>query len=160
MLSVEAVTPSSISIILHKILSLVHLLLSNWGSISCSCSHDILRSPGDGLGPLLLLMYINYLRDGLNSNVRLFADDALLYGTICCDEDTADLHHDLFWLKAWQQKLKREYHPLKCKIVCLTTKRDPPKREYIFCGEILEVESHPYLGVVFDNEWGGPPTSK
>ena len=66
--------------------------------------------------------------------------------------------HDLFWLEAWQQKLKRDFHPLKCKIVCLTTKRDPPKREYIFCGEILEeVESHPYLGVVFDNEWGGPP---
>ena len=157
-LSVEAVTPSSISIILHKILSLVHLLLSNWGSISCSCSYDILRSPGDGLGPLLFLMYINDLRDGLNSTVRLFADDALLYGTICCDEDAADPQHDLFWLEAWQQKLKREFHPLKCKIVWFTTKRDPQKGEYIFCGEILEeVESHPYLGVVFDNEWDGSP---
>ena len=89
--SIEAVTPSSMSIILHKILSLGHLLLSNWGSISCSCSHDILRSPGDGLGPLLFLMYVNDLRDGLNSTVRLFADNALLYGTICCDEDAVDL---------------------------------------------------------------------
>ena len=36
-------------------------------------------------------MYVNDLRDGLNSTVRLFADDALLYGTICCDEDAVDL---------------------------------------------------------------------
>ena len=39
-------------------------------------------------------MYINDLPDSLNSTVRLFADDALLYGTICCDEDTADLQED------------------------------------------------------------------
>ena len=40
-----------------------------------------------------------------------------------------------------------------CKIICLTTKRDPPKREYVFRAEILEeVESHPYLGVVLDNK--------
>ena len=33
-------------------------------------------------------------------------------------------------------------------IMCFTTKKDPPKREYVFCGEILEeVNSHPYLGV-------------
>ena len=42
---------------------------------------------GTVLGPLLFLMYVNDLPDGLNSTVRLFADDALLYGTICCDED-------------------------------------------------------------------------
>ena len=46
---------------------------------------------GTVLGPLLFLMYINDLPDGLNSTVRLFAGDALLYGTICCDEDRADL---------------------------------------------------------------------
>ena len=42
---------------------------------------------GTLLGPLLFLMYINDLPDGLNSTVRLFADDVLLYGTICCDEE-------------------------------------------------------------------------
>ena len=45
-------------------------------------------------------MYVNDLRDGLNSTVRLFADDALLYGTICCDEDAADLQDDLCRLEA------------------------------------------------------------
>ena len=60
---------------------------------------------------------------------------ALLYGTICCDEE--DLQDDLYRLEAWQQKWHMEFNPLKCKIMCLTTKRDPPKREYmcIFCGD-------------------------
>ena len=48
----------------------------------------------------------NDLPDSLNSTVRLFADDALLYGTICCDEDTADLQEDLCRLEDWQQKWK------------------------------------------------------
>ena len=27
--------------------------------------------------------------------------DSLLYGTICCDEDAADLQDDLYTLEAW-----------------------------------------------------------
>ena len=113
---------------------------------------------GTVLGPLLFLMYINDLPDGLNSTVRLFADDALLYGTICCDEDTADLQDDLYRLEDWQQKWQMEFNPSKCKIMCFTTRRDPPKREYVFCGEILEeVEHHPYLGVMLDNKMRWSP---
>ena len=47
----------------------------------------------------------------LNSTVRLFADDALLCGTICCDEDAADLLDNLYRLDAWQQKWKMEFNP-------------------------------------------------
>ena len=72
---------------------------------------------------------------------------------ICCDEDTADLQDDLYRLEDWQQKWQMEFNPSKCKIMCFTTRRDPPKREYVFCGEIPEeVERHPYLGVMLDNK--------
>ena len=103
-------------------------------------------------------MYINDLPDGLNSTVRLFADDVLLYGTICCDEERADLQDDLYRLEDWEQKWKMELNPSKCKITCFTTRRVPPKREYVFCGEILEeVESFPYLGVMLDNKMRWSP---
>ena len=53
-------------------------------------------------------------------------------------------------------------NPSKCKIMCFTTTKDPPKREYVFCGEILEEEdSHPYLGgVVLDNKIRWVPTHR
>jgi len=59
-------------------------------------------------------------------------------GQFFCDEDTADLQDDLYRLEDWQQKWQMEFNPSKCKIICFTTRRDPPKREYVFCGEILE----------------------
>ena len=62
---------------------------------------------GTVLGPLRFLIYINDSPDGLNSKGSLFADDALLYETICCE---ADLQVDLFRLKAWQQKSKMEFN--------------------------------------------------
>ena len=51
-----------------------------------------------------------------------------------------------------------KFNPLKFKIMCFTTKRDPPKWEYVSCGKILEeVDSHPYLGVVLDNKMSWSP---
>ena len=52
--------------------------------------------------------------------------DSLLYGTICCDEDAADLQDDLYRLEAWQQKWKMEFSLSKGQIMCFTTKKDTP----------------------------------
>lgn len=43
--------------------------------------------------------------------------------------------------------------------MCITTKRNPPpKREYVFYGEIIEeVESHLYLGIVLDQKMRWSP---
>ena len=54
---------------------------------------------GTVLGPLLFLLYVNDLPDGLNSPVRLFADDALLYGIISNDTDGNKIQDDKLMYK-------------------------------------------------------------
>ena len=47
--------------------------------------------------------------------------------------DASDLQSNFYRLQAWQQKWNMEFDPLKCKIMCFATKRDPLKWEYVFC---------------------------
>ena len=76
---------------------------------------------GTVLGPLLFLTYINDLPDRLNSEVKLFADDALLYGVIFNDTNCDKLQEDLCNLEQWQHRWQMEFNPSKCKILCIST---------------------------------------
>ena len=107
---------------------------------------------GTVLGPLLLLLYVNDLPANLQSSVRLFADDALLYGIISNEVDCNRLQADLFKLERWQDRWKMKFNPSKCKIICISTKKSPPLKKYVFCGsELDQVDSVSYLGVTLTN---------
>ena len=59
---------------------------------------------GSVLGPLLFLCYINDLPTCVSSDIRLFADDCLLYRTIHSQQDAVILQEDLNMLQQWEAK--------------------------------------------------------
>jgi len=66
--------------------------------------------------------------------IRLFADDALLYSIVSIDIDGDQLQEDLKKLEVWQNKWQMSFNPAKWKAFCLSTKKVPQQRKYVFCG--------------------------
>ena len=65
---------------------------------------------GTVLGPLFLLC-VNDLPANLQSSVRLFADDALLYGITSNEDDCNRLQADLFEAERWQDRWQMRFNP-------------------------------------------------
>lgn len=63
---------------------------------------------GSVLGPLLFLIYINDLPSPISSNIRLFADDCIIYRKMTSTSDHLALQEDLDlitnWCSRWQMK--------------------------------------------------------
>ena len=68
---------------------------------------------GSVLGPLLFLVYINDITDGLKSEVRIFADDTSLF--VVVDDPIASfeiLNHDLKLIEKWaNQPVENVFQP-------------------------------------------------
>ena len=63
------------------------------------------------LGPLLYLIYINDLENGIKSHIKYFADDTSLF-TIIKDPDISalELNHDLHLISQWAYQWKTFFH--------------------------------------------------
>ena len=108
---------------------------------------------GTVLGLLLFLLYINDLPDNLQSSVKLFADDPLLYGVIASDTDCDHLQDDLWKLEQWQNQWQMHFNLSKCKVLCISNKRSPPVKKYTLCGvELEQVEEITYLGITLTSK--------
>ena len=56
---------------------------------------------GSALGPLLFLSYVNDIGRNIESNIRLFADDCVIYRKILTKENTITLQRDVDRLGEW-----------------------------------------------------------
>jgi len=68
---------------------------------------------GSVLGPLLFLVYINDLADGISSQIKLFADDASLFTRVNNDVhgSQARLMSDLDKITNWANQWKMKFNP-------------------------------------------------
>ena len=101
---------------------------------------------GTVLGPLLFLCHINYLPDCVSSQVRLFADDCLLYRPIYSDKDRASLQKDLQSLERWADGWGMKFNAKKCYVTHTSPRKGRTSHMYSLCGHILDtVSENPYL---------------
>ena len=101
---------------------------------------------GSVLGPVLFLIYL--LEYVSNSTVRLFADDTLLYLTIHNSSDCIKLQEAPNNLKRWELDWQMSFHPDKCEVIHITTKKKPIIHKYTRHGHTLSsVPQIKYLGV-------------
>ena len=91
---------------------------------------------GSILGPLLFLIYINDLPDGLSSNAKLFADDTSLFSVVHdINTSTIELNSDLKKINDWAFQWKMTFNP----------DRSKQAQEIIFSRKLKKVTHPPLL---------------
>ena len=79
---------------------------SNWSKIKAGVPQ------GSILGPLLFLVYINDLTEGLTTNAKLFVDDTSLFSVVHDSTlSSASLNNDLLKISQWAYQWKMSFNP-------------------------------------------------
>ena len=92
---------------------------------------------GSILGPLLFLVYINDLPNGLKSNAKLLADDTSLFTIVTDKSESADvLNNDLLLISKWAYDWKMLFNPDSKK----------PEQEVIFSRK-KQSQCHPTISL-------------
>ena len=92
---------------------------------------------GSILGPLLFLIYINDLPNGLKSNAKLFADDTSLFTLVKDKTESANiLNNNLSEISKWAYDWKMLFNPGPCK----------PAQEVVFSRK-KKTQSHPAISL-------------
>ena len=103
-------------------------------------------------------MRINDLPSVVTSQVRLFADDCLMYRPICSIADQFELQRDLSALERWGDAWGMRFNASKCLIMQIHRSRSPLQHYYTLCNQALSCEDEAkYLGVSISSElsWSG-----
>ena len=105
---------------------------------------------GTVLGPLLFLCHINDLPECVSSQVRLFADDCLLYRPIRSLQDQITLQQDLSHLETWASNWGMRFNAKKCYVLSI---KNRSSYFYKLNNHILQsVPKNPYLGLMISND--------
>ena len=126
----------------------------------CSTWREVLVGVPQGsiLGPLFFLIFINDLPIGLQSNVKIFADDTALFSAMFDNLISSNiLNTDLTLISEWAYQWKMSFNPdpLKQAVeVVFSTKSISTQLPILtFNGStICSIKSHKHLGMILDKK--------
>ena len=95
---------------------------SRWCEITNRTRYIWRSSRHSARSPVVSNIYINEISAQLESPVRLFADNSVVYREIRSIEDTHTLQQDLFRLQEWADKWQVSFNVAKCKVLRITRK--------------------------------------
>ena len=125
---------------------------SNWGDIKAGVPQ------GSVLGPLLFLVYINDLEEGIKSSVKFFADDTSLFSVVRDPVVSAEeLNHDLLLINNWAHQWKMSFNPdptKQAEEILFSQKLNSPDHPPIYFNdiEVKRVSDHKHLGLTLDSK--------
>ena len=111
---------------------------------------------GSILGPLLFLIYINELSDGLSSNAKPLADDTSLFSVVHdINASTVELKSDLNKINYWDFQWKMNFNPDRSKqtkeVIFSRKLKKTTNPPLLFNNNIVsQVSSQKHLGVILD----------
>ena len=108
-------------------------------------SHNVTSGVPQGsvLGPILLLLHINDITENVQSSIRLFTYDSIIYSKINSNIDKKILQPDLIQLEKWSDKLQMQFNISKCVHLPITNKTKPSSHQYSLFGQpLFKVASH------------------
>ena len=101
---------------------------------------------GSVLGPLLFLIFINDLDQGIRSHILKFADDTKVFQELRDATDCSTLQSDLDNLATWAEKWQMDFNVQKCKVMHVGKRKD--SCSYSMGGmKLTEEEAEKDLGV-------------
>ena len=82
---------------------------------------------GSILGPLLFVLFINDLHEGINTDthIALYAYDTKIWRSIKNEQDIVQLQRDINVLYFWSHNNEMKFHPDKCKVVTIKHRPSP-----------------------------------
>ena len=113
---------------------------------------------GSVLGPLFFLIYISDLPEGLNSEVKLFADDTSLFSIVnCVNTSASTLNSDLLKMQDWKYQWKMSFNPDRTKEVqeiIFSRKKNATTHPPLFLSnsEIKFSSNQKHLGLTLDSK--------
>ena len=108
--------------------------------------------------PLLFLIYINDLTEGLTTNVKLFADDTSLFSVVHDTQTSAnDLNKGLKIINNWAFQWKMNFNPVPTKqahkVICSRKTKETYHPLLVFNNtNVSQSSSRKHLGVILDSK--------